>query len=176
MWPTSTIKISSSEVKPVKYLIHSDDGSEFLCHYGVKGMKWGVRREQKRQSKLRLRQARAAARGDMAADKLDKLTAKLERKLSKQRFDLGDTVALTQKGMALLQQIGMNNRAAAMTRSTASSLREGLSDAEIAKGARQQRRIETGKAVVNAVLTYGMPIAIGAFSASSVVSGLNVRR
>ena len=33
------------------YLIHSEDGSDFVYHHGVKGMKWGVRRERKRQEK-----------------------------------------------------------------------------------------------------------------------------
>lgn len=35
----------------MEYLIRSEDGSDFIYHHGVKGMKWGVRRERRRQAK-----------------------------------------------------------------------------------------------------------------------------
>lgn len=51
---------------------------EYLAHFGVKGMKWGVRRSIKRDAKERYRAARATGKGSQARKKAIK--SKIEAK------------------------------------------------------------------------------------------------
>lgn len=73
--------------------ILTDNGE--LYHYGVKGMKWGVRRAQKRLSSASTRDERAAAvsslkkhkqKGSAKLEKLQNKTAKLEKRANDTRL------------------------------------------------------------------------------------------
>lgn len=57
-------------------ILHSDEADEFLAHFGVKGMKWGIRRSPEALSRGQARIAKAQAKVDAKQAKLDKKAGK----------------------------------------------------------------------------------------------------
>ena len=80
---------SGEEIEFVEHSEDDDEEGESLEHYGVKGMKWGVRKEEDRAGSRPTSGEKAAAKGGHAVEKADK---KWEKRVSKGK--LNDRIAL----------------------------------------------------------------------------------
>ena len=86
----------------IEFVEHSEDDEADLAHYGVKGMKWGVRNEDDRAGSRPTKGEKAAAKGGRSAEKADK---KWERSIQvraaismKDTIDLHNSVAKSMNG------------------------------------------------------------------------------
>lgn len=80
---------------------HVKNAEEFLAHYGVKGMKWGVRRDRGSGSN-KGRQKSASNKDDDAPAKSKKSTASEKNELSKYSDDKLSSMAAKLKGLDAL--------------------------------------------------------------------------
>lgn len=111
--------------------------NESLAHYGVKGMKWGVRREIKQRSI-------AGARIGRAASEYSKRRAKLENKIENAK-NMG---ASTKRLRSLKEKRNSVRRVERLLLKTQKKLYSGISKADIEKGSRYVKRMDITGAIV----------------------------
>ena len=113
----------------VIYIAHKE-GDE-LTHYGVSGMKWGVRREIGRDAKSA---AIARGRAISATKQVTKLTTRIDRRKASGRVD----------NRTLLSRLGSAKKDAVKYQDMEKTLSNGLSDKDIRQG---RRAVKLNKAV-----------------------------
>lgn len=113
--------------------------NSYLAHYGVKGMKWGVRRDIAKRSKM-------GARIGRAADVYDRVASKLEEKEAyRKNLGLGSDKKRAQK-IARYKSLSKNYRKAQK------KLYSNISESDINRGKKAIKRSE----VLNAILYGGL--------------------
>ena len=127
--------------------------NESLAHYGVKGMKWGVRREIKQRSI-------AGARIGKMASAYSKRRAKLENKIENAK-NMG---ASAKRLRSLKEKRNSARRVERSLLKTQKKLYSGISKADIEKGSRYIKRMDIAGTIVGGHL-YNIGAAMSTRSA-----------